>query len=459
VGRLRPGYEDLVALAILSDACAVILASVAAGGIYHWIVFGKVANLNEFFGLGVLVAALTVMLIKLKGLYTPEGILSGRSAIAPIMLSWSGVLLLLLGAGFTLKISDGLSRGWALSLAVAAPLLILCQRSLLRRAILDNIQNGRLRRNKIILIASESQSMIAADETLRPYDVMAVHALPQDADGIRFLFRSLVRTLRGSDISEIHLAIDWDRWSDTKQALIELRELPLPVRLIADATARDILQSPHQKLCGAVRFELQRAPLTQGERAAKRGFDIVVAGSGLLALAPFLLAISLAVWIDSPGQILFRQRRGGFNGRAFQILKFRTMHVIEDGSVITQATRHDDRVTRIGRWLRRTSLDELPQLINVVLGDMSLVGPRPHALAHDGQYGALISSYPCRHHVKPGITGWAQVNGLRGETPALGLMKRRVELDLWYVSNWSLWLDLRILVLTVREVLRSRNAF
>jgi exopolysaccharide biosynthesis polyprenyl glycosylphosphotransferase len=208
-----------------------------------------------------------------------------------------------------------------------------------------------------------------------------------------------------------------------------------------------------------VRFELQRAPLTQGERAAKRGFDIVVAGSGLLALAPFLLAISLAVWIDSPGQILFRQRRGGFNGRAFQILKFRTMHVIEDGSVITQATRHDDRVTRIGRWLRRTSLDELPQLINVVLGDMSLVGPRPHALAHDGQYGALISSYPCRHHVKPGITGWAQVNGLRGETPALGLMKRRVELDLWYVSNWSLWLDLRILVLTVREVLRSRNAF
>jgi exopolysaccharide biosynthesis polyprenyl glycosylphosphotransferase len=234
----------------------------------------------------------------------------------------------------------------------------------------------------------------------------------------------------------------------------------LPVRLIADATASDILQSPQQKLCGAVRFELQRAPLTQSERAAKRGFDIAAATCGLLALAPVLLAISLAVWIESPGHpILFRQRRGGFNGRAFLILKFRTMHVIEDGAMVAQATRHDDRVTRIGRWLRRTSFDELPQLINVVLGDMSLVGPRPHALAHDGQYGELISNYPCRHHVKPGITGWAQVNGLRGETPTLGLMKRRVELDLWYVSNWSLWLDLRILMQTVREVLRSRNAF
>jgi len=459
-GRLRPGYEDFVVLAILSDACAVVLASVAAGGSYHWIFSGRVADLNEFFGLGVLLAALTVILIKLKGLYTPDGILSVRSTIAPILVSWGGVLLLLLGASFTLKISEGLSRGWALSLAVVAPSLILCQRSLLRRAILDVIQKGRLKRNKIVLIASGSQSMRAADETLRPYDVAAIHELPQHPDDIRFLFRNLVRTLRGSNISEIHLAIDWDRWPDTKQALVELRELPLPVRLIADATARDILRSPQQKLCGAVRFELQRAPLTQSERLAKRGFDIAVAICCLLALAPVLLAIALAVWIESPGHpILFRQRRGGFNGRAFQILKFRTMRVIEDGAVVTQAKRLDGRVTRIGSWLRRTSFDELPQLINVVLGDMSLVGPRPHALAHDGQYGELISSYPCRHHVKPGITGWAQVNGLRGETPTLGLMKQRIEFDLWYVRNWSLWLDLRILMLTVREVIRSRNAF
>jgi exopolysaccharide biosynthesis polyprenyl glycosylphosphotransferase len=233
----------------------------------------------------------------------------------------------------------------------------------------------------------------------------------------------------------------------------------LPVRLIADTGAREILRYPQEKLYGAVTFELQRAPLTPGERAAKRVFDIAVATAGLLAMAPFLLPISLAVWIASPGPILFRQARGGFNGRAFQVLKFRTMHVIEDGATVTQATPHDNRVTHVGRWLRRSSVDELPQLINVLRGDMSLVGPRPHALAHDVQYSNLISNYPYRHHVKPGITGWAQVNGFRGETPTVDLMKQRVELDLWYVTNWSFWLDLRILLWTGLEICRSRNAF
>jgi Undecaprenyl-phosphate glucose phosphotransferase len=269
----------------------------------------------------------------------------------------------------------------------------------------------------------------------------------------------LVSSCRGSDISEIHLAIDWNRWTATRQALIELRELPLPVRLIADATAGEILQSPQEKRCGTLSFELQRAPLTPGERAAKRTFDLAVATCGLLVLAPFLLAVSLAISIDSSGPVLFRQKRGGFNGRSFEILKFRTMLVLEDGTVIKQATSNDCRVTRIGRFLRRTSIDELPQLINVLLGDMSLVGPRPHALTHDDQYSKLISHYPCRHHVKPGMTGWAQVNGFRGETPTLAPMKRRVELDLWYVSNWSFWLDLRILIRTVREIPRARNAF
>jgi exopolysaccharide biosynthesis polyprenyl glycosylphosphotransferase len=178
-----------------------------------------------------------------------------------------------------------------------------------------------------------------------------------------------------------------------------------------------------------------------------------------LAIAPFLLVVSLAIMLDSPGPVLFRQARGGFNGRAFQILKFRTMRVMEDGPMITQATLNDRRLTRIGRWLRRSSVDELPQLINVLRGDMSLVGPRPHALAHDAQYSSLISNYPYRHHVKPGITGWAQVNGFRGETARVSLMKQRIDLDLWYVTNWSFWLDLRILFWTVLEVLRTRNAF
>jgi exopolysaccharide biosynthesis polyprenyl glycosylphosphotransferase len=169
--------------------------------------------------------------------------------------------------------------------------------------------------------------------------------------------------------------------------------------------------------------------------------------------------VALAVRLDSPGPILFRQSRNGFNGRPFRIYKFRSMTVLEDGPVVTQATRQDSRVTRVGRFLRRSSLDELPQLFNVLKGDMSLVGPRPHAIAHDDQYTQLVAKYAFRHHVKPGITGWAQVHGLRGETPSVELMRRRVDLDLQYIANYSLILDLRILVRTVRELIRPQNAF
>jgi lipopolysaccharide/colanic/teichoic acid biosynthesis glycosyltransferase len=145
--------------------------------------------------------------------------------------------------------------------------------------------------------------------------------------------------------------------------------------------------------------------------------------------------VALAVRLDSRGPILFRQNRNGFNGRPFRIYKFRSMTVMEDGAVVTQAKRDDARVTRVGRFLRRSSLDELPQLLNVLKGDMSLVGPRPHALAHDDHYSGLLAEYAFRHHVKPGITGWAQVNGFRGETPTIDLMKRRIDLDLQYIAN------------------------
>jgi undecaprenyl-phosphate galactose phosphotransferase/putative colanic acid biosynthesis UDP-glucose lipid carrier transferase len=167
----------------------------------------------------------------------------------------------------------------------------------------------------------------------------------------------------------------------------------------------------------------------------------------------------MLIKLESPGPVIFSQRRRGFNGREFTLFKFRTMQVLEDGRVIPQARRNDPRVTRFGRILRATSIDELPQLINILRGDMSLVGPRPHAVAHDDGYIASIANYAFRQHVKPGLTGWAQVNGFRGETPRLELMERRVDCDLWYIKNWSFWLDLRIIVLTCFEVLRGRNAY
>lgn len=213
--------------------------------------------------------------------------------------------------------------------------------------------------------------------------------------------------------------------------------------------------------CGSVAVPLRHprndaTPIWQ--RAAKRALDLTAASALLVLLAPFLFVICIAIRIDSPGRALFRQWRLGQNGRPFRIVKLRTLSVMEDGSAVRQVTKGDPRVTRLGQVLRRMSLDEVPQLINVLCGDMSLVGPRPHAIVHDHEYAALIPEYVLRQNVKPGITGWAQIHGRRGETPTPEEMRRRVEFDLWYVAHAGLGLDLRILCATPRVVLLGRNA-
>ena len=180
---------------------------------------------------------------------------------------------------------------------------------------------------------------------------------------------------------------------------------------------------------------------------------------GLIVLLPLLLIIAAAIKLDSPGPILFRQRRHGFNGKQFKIFKFRTMTVLEDGRSIAQATPDDKRFTRMGKWLRRTSIDELPQLLNVLSGTMSIVGPRPHAVAHDDHFHRIVRNYALRHHVKPGLTGWAQVNGCRGQTRTDADMEQRVKLDIWYIDNWNIGLDVWIMCRTAFEILRGNNAY
>ncbi len=191
----------------------------------------------------------------------------------------------------------------------------------------------------------------------------------------------------------------------------------------------------------------------------KRTLDLAVAVPMLILFAPVLAVLALIVLLDSGGPVFFRQTRLGLNGKAFDVFKFRTMRVMENGDNVVQATRNDSRVTRSGRWLRSTSLDELPQLLNIIAGDMSLVGPRPHARAHDVFYAAKIADYTQRQTVKPGVTGWAQVNGHRGETPTVDAMRERVDLDIWYARNTSVLLDLKILLRTPLAVLGRRNAY
>jgi exopolysaccharide biosynthesis polyprenyl glycosylphosphotransferase len=206
-------------------------------------------------------------------------------------------------------------------------------------------------------------------------------------------------------------------------------------------------------------LQLTRLPLSRFEILKKGIFDLAVSSVALALLTPLLLLVALLIKLDSSGPVFFLQRRYGFNQKPFRIIKFRTMRTLDDGAVVMQATRGDRRVTRVGRWLRRWNIDEIPQLFNVLKGDMSLIGPRPHALSHNHEYEQKIALYARRHNVKPGITGWAQIHGLRGQTDTDDKMRRRVEYDLHYIDNWSLGLDFQILVRTVISPRSYSNAY
>ncbi|WP_161958748.1 undecaprenyl-phosphate glucose phosphotransferase [Ferruginivarius sediminum] len=238
-----------------------------------------------------------------------------------------------------------------------------------------------------------------------------------------------------------------------------LRCCAVEVDAVANGYDPDIARWPAVSFAGIPAVRLVTRPLSDTQVFVKRVEDIVLSCLALLFLAPVMLAIAAVVKLGSPGPVLFRQNRHGFNHACFKVWKFRTMYVDTSGSKdVPQARQNDPRVTRIGRFLRRTSLDELPQLFNVLLGEMSIVGPRPHAVEHNEFYGPLIENYMARHRVKPGITGWAQVHGWRGETAYLEKMKARIDYDVWYVDNWSVILDLKIIVMTF-SVLWHPNAY
>ena len=457
------GFEDLGLVVAASDILAIVLASIGAGVGYHLFAYDGPGPLDEYLAAGALLAAILVPILHVRGSYDPATFLDRGAGPKDFLFLWLGVVMFVIAVSFAFKASELFSRGYVFTLCMAGPAVITMQRAALHRVLKSALDRGALRGRKIILIVQEDTAFgqDRAAYLRHGYAITRIVQMPASASGAEWQRRGdyVVDLVRGSDIDEVHIAVAWNRWTSVKEVLLTLQRVPIPVRLVADPIAREIMRYPQLRSASGYAFELQRSPLTVLERAIKRMLDVVLAATALVALTPLLVATAFAIRFDSPGPVLFRQTRNGFNGRPFRIFKFRTMTVTEDGPVLVQAQRNDARVTRVGRWLRRTSIDELPQIFNVLLGSMSLVGPRPHALAHDDQYTKLIANYAYRHHVKPGITGWAQVHGLRGETAETELMRRRVELDLQYITRWSLLLDLQILARTVVELVRSRSAY
>jgi len=241
--------------------------------------------------------------------------------------------------------------------------------------------------------------------------------------------------------------------------LEDLRDTTASIYFVPDILMFDMIQARIDTIGGMPVLAVCESPFYGLNALVKRASDLALAAAILLCVAPLMLGVALGVKCTSPGPVLFRQRRYGLDGREIVVYKFRSMTCVEDGAQLRQAQRADPRVTPFGAFLRRYSLDELPQFINVLQGRMSVVGPRPHAVAHNEMYRRLIRGYMIRHKVKPGITGLAQVNGLRGETDTLDKMRARIECDLAYLRHWSLLLDLQIVLKTVAEVLRGHNAY
>jgi putative colanic acid biosynthesis UDP-glucose lipid carrier transferase len=271
--------------------------------------------------------------------------------------------------------------------------------------------------------------------------------------------RDLAPYVRAQGIKEVYITLPLGSQPRIVELLEQVQGTTASIFFVPDVFGISIIQGRLQDMNGVPVVGICETPFTGTNELVKRVSDIVLAALILVLISPLLLAIAIGVKLSSPGPVIFKQRRNGLDGEEITVYKFRTMRVMDDGEVVPQATKGDPRITPFGAFLRRTSMDELPQFVNVLQGRMSIVGPRPHAVAHNEQYRQMIKAYMVRHKVKPGITGWAQVNGLRGETETVEKMRQRVEYDLEYLRNWSLGLDLQIIVRTARLVLFDRNAY
>jgi undecaprenyl-phosphate galactose phosphotransferase/putative colanic acid biosynthesis UDP-glucose lipid carrier transferase len=451
-----------------ADALIVLIASVVGAISYHTMSSTPLPDLDAYFALGLIGSFIHIARQSGRSYYDFEQVAKPGVEIVEVLICWFSTVMLLAFFAFLFKIGVSFSRGSFLVFAALAPLGLLAGRRLEKSIVARAVGRGAIGRRNVVLVGDQEElqglenldllAMLGAGQVNWFPLIRADDPTLQTSNDLKTL-SSVAEFIRENNSSEILLALPWQDSARIDCLREQIKSLPVSAKLLPDGQIRRLsnyISSARQRILS---IELQRAPLSATERVVKRAIDIVLAMMALVFFLPVFAFTVVAIKLEGPGPIIFRQNRKGFNGHQFTMYKFRTMTVQENGDCVTQAVRNDPRVTRIGKLLRSSSIDELPQLLNVLLGQMSLIGPRPHALAHDNQFEKVLRDYAFRHHVKPGMTGWAQVNGLRGATPTVELISRRVTLDLWYINNWSLWLDIQILIKTLFEVLRKRNAY
>ena len=447
------------AVAVLAFEFALIVAlALITGAGYHLAAYTDSGDVTHQAAIGVLTALLFTLPIIFRDEYKFQDFLEGRRAPSRAFIRWNYVFLCLAVIGFLTKTTSIFSRGWLVVFYVAGLIAVMALDAAVSRVLAIAIAKGRVASRRVMLVGAEDEieRMVEAIEQPRTgFRVVAQVCLPQKEAPSGRALADAVDKARALGVEDVVILTDWSR-GDLIGGLVDaFTVLPAAVHLGASSVIGRFSDARLARFGQASALSLTTPPLSPLQTFAKRTFDLVIASTALILLAPLFLGIGLWIKYDSPGPVFFRQRRRGYNLAEFRIWKFRTMTSMDDGPVIRQAMAGDTRITRAGQILRKLNLDELPQLINVVTGEMSLVGPRPHAVAHDELFETRIAKYRRRLNVRPGITGWAQVNGLRGPTETDALMRARVEHDLYYIDNWSISFDVYLLFATVL----SRKAY
>lgn len=436
--------------------------SIFVGGILAYMMRFETFYLHERYVLALICIALLVLVINsMSGSYQRWRITPVYQMLAKLTLVWATVAITAASLIYFAHAAERYSRLWV-GMTLAFSFLLAGGGRLLVQLGLQHIRMRGGARRPVFLVGPDRVVLDVAkgirNASWEGHTIAGVERLraPLSEQCITRIVQRVIK----SDAREIWICVPLEMGETVRELFYALRNHTAEVRFIPAFQDMRLLNHRMSEVAGHLAIDLSVSPMSGMSRFIKRSEDIIIGSLISLLILPLCLFVAVAIKLTSRGPVLFKQYREGSNGRRFKVYKFRSMYVHKEAQgQVTQARKNDRRITPIGAFLRRTSLDELPQFYNVLQGRMSIVGPRPHALAHNEQYKELVESYMRRHKVKPGITGWAQVNGLRGETDTLHKMQRRVEYDLWYIDNWSLWLDLKIILMTVFKGFINKNAY
>jgi Undecaprenyl-phosphate glucose phosphotransferase len=456
----RDARHALAALVALIEMAAVAASTYVAFAAYHLVVWGGLPGTISYGSICTGLALMYGIVCLTDRQYDFLGAEWNQYALHRGALALGLAFVFLLAFMFVTGTVTSYSRGtFVAQLALALPVQIIT-RALLWRAVEVARRRGYWSAPGVVVVAfpgvAKPQWMLEQLSS-RQEEIRQIHHL--EADCVDAQLRTILHDSRTLQCDCMLILFDADSMNAVSRAVDALSELPVKVQLLPIGML-NFMHCSRVGYFGRARvLEIASGPRWVADRLLKRALDLIVASAAGLSMLPFMLIVAALIKLDSPGPVLFRQVRHGFNNKPINVLKFRTMVTQHDEGQFRQATRGDARITRVGKVLRRTNIDELPQLLNVIRGEMSLVGPRPHAVSHNQMFEGQIARLSRRHNVKPGITGWAQVNGLRGETDTIEKMQARIEHDLYYIDNWSFAFDLQILIRTVLSRKSYQNAY